>query len=233
MTDLQVINHNGQLVVDSREVAEMVDKEHKNLLRDIKNYCDILLSSNLSSMDFFLESTYKDSIGRTLPCYLLTKKGCDMVANKMTGEKGVIFTAAYIDKFYEMEDKLKKPALDEDFERRKIIGELIRDSDKESRPYILQLFKDYLPEQQALKPLVSKGALKAPSRGFLVIKENKFADFLKQHSYKILQINRGTRISRTLLTGLYYDDRSRIRISTVERLCNFLNCEPDELFICE
>lgn len=27
----------------------------------------------------------------------------------MTGEKGILFTATYIDKFYEMEQKLKKP----------------------------------------------------------------------------------------------------------------------------
>lgn len=231
MTDLQVINHNGQLVVDSREVAEMVDKQHAHLLRDIKNYCDILLSSNLSSMDFFLESTYKDSIGRTLPCYLLTKKGCDMVANKMTGEKGVIFTAAYIDKFYEMEDKLKKPALNEDLEARMRIAELINNANNESRPYILQLFKDYLPEPKPLKP--NKVLDRRNKSKVLVISENKFADFLEKHSLAMRQVNRGTKISCRILRGLYHQERPRIRISTVERLCNFLNCEPDELFICE
>ena len=34
-----------------------------------------------------LESSYKDNTGRELPFYLLTKKDCDMVANKMIGEK--------------------------------------------------------------------------------------------------------------------------------------------------
>ncbi|MDN9204386.1 phage antirepressor KilAC domain-containing protein, partial [Clostridioides difficile] len=38
----------------------------------------------------------------------LTKKGCDMVANKMTGEKGIIFTAIYVTKFEEMERELKE-----------------------------------------------------------------------------------------------------------------------------
>ena len=32
-----------------------------------------------------------------------------MVANKMTGEKGILFTARYIEKFYEMEEQLHKP----------------------------------------------------------------------------------------------------------------------------
>lgn len=30
-----------------------------------------------------------------------------MIANKMTGEKGVLFTASYINKFYEMEQLTK------------------------------------------------------------------------------------------------------------------------------
>ncbi|MFC1451208.1 transcriptional regulator, partial [Bacillus cereus] len=35
MQDLQLIEHNNEFYVDSREVAEMVDKQHKNLIRDI------------------------------------------------------------------------------------------------------------------------------------------------------------------------------------------------------
>lgn len=34
-----------------------------------------------------------------------------MVANKMTGPKGVIFTAKYIDRFHEYEDRLKAQEL--------------------------------------------------------------------------------------------------------------------------
>ncbi len=112
---LTVINHNGIEVVDSREVAAVIGKEHKHLIRDIRGYINIManatepkigLSENTDSTapkikpsDFFIPSSYKDSTGRTLPCYLLTKKGCDMVANKLTGEKGVLFTATYVTAF--------------------------------------------------------------------------------------------------------------------------------------
>ncbi|MEK3995669.1 Rha family transcriptional regulator [Psychrobacillus sp. FSL K6-2365] len=112
MNQLKVVSLDGQLVTESRDVAEMVAKEHKNLLRDIKGYEQILLGSTLSAAkagEFFIQSSYKDSTGRELPCYLLTKKGCDMVANKMTGEKGVLFTAAYVTMFEEMEQQLNKP----------------------------------------------------------------------------------------------------------------------------
>lgn len=103
--NLNVVNVNGKFLVDSREVAEMTEKKHKDLMRDIRNYSDILLSANLRPVEFFEESSYSDKTGRTLPCYLLTRKGCDLVANKMTGEKGVLFTAAYVTKFEEMEKR--------------------------------------------------------------------------------------------------------------------------------
>ena len=109
MNKLQIISKNGVEVVDSRDVAEMIGKDHRHLIRDIRGYAEILgktIEPNFGLNDFFIESSYKDSIGRTLPCYLITKKGCDMVANKMTGEKGVLFTAAYVTAFEEMRKHL-------------------------------------------------------------------------------------------------------------------------------
>lgn len=72
MNDLTIITHNGQKTIDSREVAEMVDKQHKHLLADIRGYIlAISTQPNFRPSDFFIESTYTDSTGRTLPCYLL------------------------------------------------------------------------------------------------------------------------------------------------------------------
>lgn len=109
MKELTIVNQNGTLLVDSREVAEMTGKEHKNLLRDIKGYIEVLESSKLSSQKFFIESTYKNSQNKEQPCYMLSRKGCDLVANKMTGEKGILFTAQYVTKFEEMEFSLINP----------------------------------------------------------------------------------------------------------------------------
>lgn len=103
MNQLQVINQNGQLLVDSREVAEMVGKNHADLMRDIRGYAETLGKSNFALADFFVKAIYKDAQGKARPHFYLTRKGCDMVANKMTGEKGVLFTAAYVTKFEEME----------------------------------------------------------------------------------------------------------------------------------
>lgn len=112
MYELSVFQQGGVDVIDSRSVAEAIGKQHAHLMRDIHNYVEIIeksTESNFGLSDFFVPSTYTDSTGRTLPCYLLTKKGCDMVANKMTGEKGVLFTAAYVTAFEKMRQQTQKP----------------------------------------------------------------------------------------------------------------------------
>lgn len=105
---LNLIESNGQYLADSRDVAEVTGKRHSDLIRTIKGYIDtILTDAKLRSSDFFIASTYEDSKGEIRPCFLLTKKGCEMVANKMTGEKGILFTAAYVDQFNQMERHLQ------------------------------------------------------------------------------------------------------------------------------
>lgn len=103
MNQLTIRNIDGNFVTDSREVAEMINIRHSDLLERIGLYVKHLTSGNFRSSDFFIESTYIDAKNETRPNYLITRKGCDMVANKMTGEKGVLFTAAYVTKFEEME----------------------------------------------------------------------------------------------------------------------------------
>ncbi|GHU35963.1 hypothetical protein FACS1894105_05540 [Clostridia bacterium] len=106
MNELTIIRHNGGAYIDSREVAEIIGKRHDNLLRDIAGYLRIFDNSialKIEGNKLFVESYDTDSRGRVLPCYLLTKAGCSMVANKFTGEKGIIFTAAYVLRFEELE----------------------------------------------------------------------------------------------------------------------------------
>ena len=98
----------ANLTLDSREVATMVEKRHDHLIRDIGKYVEHLTAPNFGVSDFFRNSTYKDSSGKLNKCYLLTRKGCEFVANKMTGKKGILFTANYINRFHEMEQELLK-----------------------------------------------------------------------------------------------------------------------------
>ena len=96
-----------QQKLDSREVAEMVGKEHKNIIRDIRGYLEEFSQLNFEPSDFFWESTYKCR-GKEYPCYLITKEGCEFIAHKLTGVKGTEFTAKYIKRFHEMENIIKE-----------------------------------------------------------------------------------------------------------------------------
>lgn len=93
-------------VLTSMEVAQMVDKKHYDLLKDIRRYTSQLGEGKISVSDFFSESTYTTEQNKTVACYLVTKKGCEFIAHKLTGQKGTEFTARYINRFHEMEHEI-------------------------------------------------------------------------------------------------------------------------------
>lgn len=90
--------------VTSLEVANMVGKEHKYLMRDIRRYTKQLNEGNLAPVNFWTETTYLDSKGEERPCFNVTRKGCEFIANKLTGQKGTEFTARYVNRFHELEE---------------------------------------------------------------------------------------------------------------------------------
>lgn len=105
MHDLVTVKSNlNNFVITSLEVAEMVEKDHKELLKSIRRYTNQFNEGKISPVDFWTESTYSDSKGEIRPCYNITKMGCEFIAHKTTGVKGTLFTAQYIKRFHEMEE---------------------------------------------------------------------------------------------------------------------------------
>ena len=112
---LMITNEEGKNipVIDSREVAEMLGKEHKHVLQYIEGNKDIvgikptLESQGLDYQKYFIPSTYKAGT-REYKCYLVTKMGCELLGNKQQGEKGILFTVKYVERFNEMEKQLKE-----------------------------------------------------------------------------------------------------------------------------
>lgn len=98
--------------IPSYEIAKMMEVEHPKVLRMIegdKTHIGIIPTldkAQMGSISYFIKSSYKDTMNREKVCYECTKMGCDMLANKMTGEKGILFTARYVKKFNEMEKLL-------------------------------------------------------------------------------------------------------------------------------
>ena len=108
--------------IPSYEVAEMMEREHSKVLKMLEGetYKDgrtkvvgiipTLTEARTRVSDYFMESTYKDASGKTNKCYECTKMGCELLANKMTGEKGILFTAKYVAKFNAMEKAVELPS---------------------------------------------------------------------------------------------------------------------------
>lgn len=109
MNELKAQEFHGRKVVDSRDVAQMVGRTHAELLKSVRTYVDYLAEGEIPLGEFFIESNYIDTNNQQRPNYLITKKGCDMIANKLTGKKGVLFTAAYVSAFEDMQRALAAP----------------------------------------------------------------------------------------------------------------------------
>ena len=123
---IKITNAEGRevSVIDSREVAEMLGKEHKEILQYLEGRYDkngrekvtsiikVLLSEHLHLANYYIESTYTDASGKINKCYLCTKMGCELLANKMKGEKGILFSAKYVERFNQMERMLKEQSMD-------------------------------------------------------------------------------------------------------------------------
>ena len=60
----------------SLEIAEVTGKEHKNVMRDIRN----ILEQGVNQLNFELVE-YPDKKGELRPCYNITKKGCLILAS--------------------------------------------------------------------------------------------------------------------------------------------------------
>ncbi|MZK53465.1 Rha family transcriptional regulator [Clostridium beijerinckii] len=108
------IANDEDLTIDSREVAAMLGKEHGYVLEMIQGregklgIMPVLENANLAVSEYFIESVYKtEGNNKSYKCYLCTKMGCEMLGNKLQGEKGILFTAKYVQRFNKMESIIK------------------------------------------------------------------------------------------------------------------------------
>lgn len=94
--------------VDSLYVAEFFEKNHKEVLRDIRNIAapNSGLSKEFAERNFALGS-YKDKQNQKRPCYYLTRDGFTILVMGYTGKKALRFKEMYIRRFNEMEELIK------------------------------------------------------------------------------------------------------------------------------
>lgn len=115
MTKDEIGFENNTNTITTLEIAEMMELPHYEILKKLEGTTNpdgsvrqvgiipTLGKGKIPVTDYFIKSTYTTSQNKEMPCYKVTKLGCDFLANKFNGEKGIIFTARYVKRFDEME----------------------------------------------------------------------------------------------------------------------------------
>ena len=102
-----VFIENGQVVTDSLTVAEVFEKTHDKVLRDIRE----LGCSKEFSLTNFGESTYTNERGREYTKYFISEQGFTLLVMGYTGQKAMEFKERYIAEFHRMREELSKPRM--------------------------------------------------------------------------------------------------------------------------
>ena len=118
--------------ISTVDIAKAMGVSHKTVLQKLEGanrkgkhtdgVIEMLGRLNFQPSDFFVKSTYINNQNKEMPCYNCTRKGCEFLAHKFTGEKGIRFTAAYINRFHEMEQVItQQTAIEQTFKDPKSI----------------------------------------------------------------------------------------------------------------
>ena len=132
---IDVHQNNGVLVTTSRNIAEVFGKNHRDVLRDIRNVLSSLPDeSNNWGMRNFALTPYTDPQNKqTYNEYLITKDGFTLLVMGYTGETAMRFKLAYIQRFNEME-----ALLEEQQNKTRVVEYTLKDK-LESTSLILQI----------------------------------------------------------------------------------------------
>ena len=67
---------NKKITISSREVADMMEIQHKHLLEKIDKINKTLTSRKIDPLKYWIESSYKDAKGEARKEFQVTKRGC-------------------------------------------------------------------------------------------------------------------------------------------------------------
>ncbi|WP_332060813.1 phage regulatory protein/antirepressor Ant [Bartonella sp. CB74] len=102
--------------MSSREIAELCGKQHKHVMRDIKQMLEELNVPKFGAVDFSepkfglanFSSSYIDEQGKTRPCYNLPKRECLILVSGYS----TTLRAKIIDRWQELEKQIAAPQID-------------------------------------------------------------------------------------------------------------------------
>ena len=98
-TELGIVIENNRPVVSSRKVAEVFEKEHKNVMQSIQK---LECEAEFNRLNFQLVD-YNDAKGEKRPMYLMTRLGFSVLTMGFTGAKAMQWKIKYAEAFEKME----------------------------------------------------------------------------------------------------------------------------------
>lgn len=122
LTNVNQINIDDNIqTMSSVEIAELCGKQHKHVMRDIKKMLEEINALKFEAVDFTepkfglsdFSGVYKDSTGRSLPCYNLPKRECLILVSGYS----TALRAKIIDRWQELDKEnrfskcFRKPSL--------------------------------------------------------------------------------------------------------------------------
>lgn len=102
--DELVIMHDKKVVTTSLKVAEIFEKEHRDVMKSIRN----LTAQNFAVKKMFVEESYLNSRNQQQPMFYMNRDGFTLLAMGFTGSKAMEFKLKYIDAFNKMEKQIKE-----------------------------------------------------------------------------------------------------------------------------
>ena len=96
---------NNQPTTNSKTVADMFEKAHRDILVKIRK--TIKMSGDFGERNFTL-SSYTSEQNKIMPCYEMTRDGFTMLAMELSGKKVFEWKLRFIEAFNAMEDELKR-----------------------------------------------------------------------------------------------------------------------------
>ena len=107
MNNLVKITENNKIVTTSEKIAEVFNKQHKNVIRAINKLVGDLSDVQDANRLIFEPIAYVDVRGRQQKQYMITRDGFTLLAMGFTGKKALEWKIKYIQAFNAMEAKLK------------------------------------------------------------------------------------------------------------------------------
>lgn len=186
--EVHLVSRDGSIFASSLELAKVFEKDHKNIMRDIRNI-------STRGQRNFEPSSYLNEQNKYQPMYNMNRDGFMFLAMGFTGEKAENWKLDLIDAFNEMERQIKEvPKLPTNPME---ILQLVFDAQKATNIELIEI-KDEIEEL----------------KGDIVLTPSQKRILQKSVSIKVYSFNAPEESNRKLFAAIYSKLKDRFAVSS-------------------